>query len=496
MHITTDVASVPLLWVLPLTLYLLTFVFVFARRPWIPHDWMVFAQPFLLIPIGVHRFGGVALNVVIPLVVFFVTTMVCHGELVKRRPSTSHLTEFYFWMSLGGMLGGIFNVVAAPLLFNWVAEYPLMLVLACFLRPRPIEDHVLFKIGDVLFPGLLLTIIGIPLLLGVHLTDWGIIGILGLGIILGLGTYSFRHRPFRFGLGIGIILLLSSVLLTQDEVLIQDRSFFGVNTVQRTETGDYHVLVHGNTIHGAQHTDPSRWHEPLTYYHQEGPLGELLHALNGSRTLHQVGIIGLGTGTLACYRLPHQHWTYYEIDPSVVRLAKDTRYFHYLSECGDGIDIILGDGRRSLATAQDGFYDILIIDAFSSDAIPIHLLTREALALYVQKLSPQGVIVFHISNINLDLSTVMSNLADDAKLAGRIEPFRPVTEQQENNRLSPSSWAIMARTPSDLSIVDSDPRWKPLEPTPSTRVWTDDYSNILSVLNNPFILLPKSWTTK
>ena len=495
MHITTDVAAVPLLWVLPLTLYLLTFVFVFARRPWLPHTWMLLAQPFLLIPIGVQRFGGVALNVGLPLVVFFVTAMVCHGELVKRRPSPSHLTEFYLWMSFGGMLGGIFNVIAAPLLFNWVVEYPLMLVLACFLRPRPQEETAFFKSGDILFPGLLLTLLGIPLLLDVHPTDWGMGGVLGFFLLLGLGTYSFRHRPFRFGLGIATILLLTSGLGTHDQVLIRDRSFFGVNTIQRTETGDFHVLDHGNTIHGAQHTDPSRWREPLTYYHQEGPLGELLNVLNHSQALNQVGILGLGTGTLACYRLPHQQWTYYEIDPSVVRLAQDTRYFRYLSECGEGTNIVLGDGRLSLATAPDGLYDLLIVDAFSSDAIPIHLLTREALALYLRKLSTQGIIVFHISNANLDLSNVMANLAADAQLVGRIEPFRAVSEKQKSHYLFPSSWVIMARTPKDLSLLDGDARWKPLRPNPTSRVWTDDYSNILSVLKNPLADLNKTSPT-
>jgi len=489
MHITTDVAAVPLLWVLPLTLYLLTFVFVFARRPWLPHKWMVVAQPscLLLVALIFHwSFKQIHISFFFHILVFFVTTMVCHGELVKRRPSARHLTEFYLWMSFGGMLGGVFNVVIAPLLFNWVIEYPLMLILACFLRPRPKQEATFFKSSDIVFPGLLLILLGIPLLLGAHPTDWGMIGVLGFFVILGLGTYSFQDRPLRYGLGIGTILLITSGLGIHDQVLIRDRSFFGVNTVERTKTKDYHVLVHGNTIHGAQHTDPSRWKEPITYYYSEGPLNELLSKLNKSTTLNQIGILGLGTGALSCFRLPHQHWTYFEIDPSVVRLAQDTRYFHYLSECGEGTNIVLGDARISLGNASDGLYDLLIVDAFTSDAIPIHLLTREALALYLQKMSNHGVLVFHISNTNLDLSNVMANLAADAQLVGRIEPFRGVSEEQKSNYLFPSSWVVVARNRDDLSFLDSDPRWKPLKPSPPSRVWTDNYSNILSVLKNPW----------
>jgi hypothetical protein len=482
MHITTDVAAVPLLWVLPLTLYLLTFVFVFARRPWLRHEWMVLAQPFFLIPIGVQRFGGVVLNVALPLAVFFVTTMVCHGELVKRRPGASHLTEFYLWMSLGGMLGGVFNVLLAPALFDSVLEYPLMLVFACFLRPCLEKSTAFFKHGDIIFPVLLLTLLGLPVYLGAHPVDFGMAGVLIFCLILGLGTFSFRLRPLRFGLGIASIFILTFALGNQDQILTRDRSFFGVNMVQRTKAGDFNLLVHGTTVHGAQFTDPTQWRIPLTYYHHDGPLGQLFSALEGETIYRNIAAIGLGTGTLACYRLPHQHWTYYEIDPSVVRLAKDTRYFHYLSECGGNTDIVMGDGRLSLATAPDGHYDMLIIDAFSSDAIPMHMITREALALYVQKLSAHGILVFHISNANLELSGVMANLVSDAHLVGRLQQNRSVKEDEYANYHWASDWVVISRTAASLAKLDADSRWKPLNPDPSLRVWTDDYSNILSVL--------------
>jgi spermidine synthase len=327
-----------------------------------------------------------------------------------------------------------------------------------------------------------LAVLGGPLLLGWHPTDWGIPGIVIFCLVLGLGTYSFRHKPARFGLGIGTVLLLTSLLGTQDTVVTRERSFFGVNTVQRTEMGDYHLLVHGRTIHGAQHTAPTRWKEPLTYYHHEGPLGQLFSVFQEREIpLHQIAAIGLGAGTSACYRQPGQHWTFHEIDPKVVMLAQDPRYFHYLSECGGNADIVYGDARLSLSTAPNQHYDLLILDAFSSDSIPVHLITREALALYLQKLTPGGILIFHISNNNLELGAVIGNLAADANLVGWIQRYR-VNDDQRSQYYMSSDWVVMARTSTDFPTLDEDSRWKRLTPDLSARVWTDHYSNIMGVL--------------
>ena len=485
MHITTDVAAVPLLWVLPLMLYLLTFVFVFARRSILPHSWMVLVHPFFLVLMALS-FQWISMQAAasftLHILVFFVTTMVCHGELVKRRPGPRHLTEFYLWMSLGGMLGGVFNVIIAPVLFNSVFEYPLMLVLACLLRPRQPQTASFLNGQDILFPGLLLAIFGIPLLMGNHPSDWGILGISVFFTVMGLVTYSFRLRPLRFGLGIATVLILTALSGTHNQVLIKERSFFGVNTVQRTEAGDFNLLLHGNTIHGAQHTDPDRWKEPLTYFHKNGPLGQIFASLNKTDTLKRVGVLGLGTGTLVCYRQPNQEWTYYEIDPSVVRLAQDTRFFRYLSACGGDTQVVQGDGRLSLATVPDGHFDFIIADAFSSDSVPMHLITREALDLYLQKLANGGLIAFNISNRNLELAGVMANLATDAQLVGRLQRYHDVSQEQKANFLFASDWVIMARQVEDLMIFDEDTRWTPLVPNPSSRVWTDNFSNIVGVL--------------
>ncbi len=486
MHITTEVAAVPLLWVLPLTLYLLTFVFVFARRSWLAHSWLVWAHPFLIILLALS-FDLINMQAVasffMHISVFFVTAMVCHGELARRRPQASHLTEFYLWMSLGGMLGGIFNVIVAPMLFNSIVEYPLMLVLACLLRPRQSKTISFFNRQDILYPALLLFTFGLPLLMDSHPSDWGIIGLSIFFTAMGLVAYSFHLRPLRFGLGIATIFILVTQLGTPENILTRERNFFGVKTVIRTETGNFTKLVHGRTVHGAQHTDPRQWTEPLTYYHQEGPLGQIFSLVQHEKIPYQnIGVIGLGIGTIACYQQPNQHLTFYEIDPSVGHLAQDTRYFHFLDACKGNTDIVYGDGRLSLANAPDNYYDLIIIDAFSSDAIPVHLMTREALHLYMQKLSAHGLLMFHISNHNLDLAGVTAQLAADSGLIGFNQRYQIETKEEQENLISSSTWVIMTRQPAMLATLREDPRWTPLTPKPTTNVWTDDFSNIVGAL--------------
>lgn len=485
-HVTTDIAAVPLLWVIPLTLYLLTFVLVFARRPLLKHAWMVKAQPFFAILVAIFFWwgarGGPSLFFA-HMAVFFVMAMVCHGELVKRRPGAEDLTEFYLWMSLGGMLGGVFNVLVAPVVFDSVFEYPLVLVLACMLRPRESDDTRFVSWLDAVFPAALLAVFGVvPLLFDVRPIDLGLVGVVVFFSVLGTAAYSFRKRPVRFGLGIATILVATAFTATQSSIVTRERSFFGVYTVKRSEAGDINLFVHGTTVHGAQYTDPSRWREPLIYYHRDGPLGQLFAALGGVKTLERVGAIGLGTGAAVCYRRPGESWTFYEIDPAVDRLARDTRYFHYMSECAGDTDVVYGDARLSLVTAPDGGYDLMILDAFSSEAIPIHLITREALALYLRKLADGGIIIFHISNRNIDLSGVMANLVDDAGIVGRLQRYDdPAAEQRQGTKTS-SIWVAIARQPADLAMLDGDARWAALEPRPGVGLWTDDYSNILRSL--------------
>jgi hypothetical protein len=336
-HITADVAAAPLLWVIPLALYLLTFVFVFARRPILKHAWMVRIQPMLLVPFAIVLSFDISVwwfTLALHLTVFFVTTMVCHGELAKRRPEASHLTEFYLWMSLGGVMGGIVVAIVAPTLFDSVYEYPLALILACMLRPMLDTGGGRFaKWVDFALPVALFIAIAVPTMAIENGLPWANpLAAYFTYIAVGIFAFGSQNRPLRFGLGIAAIALALSAIHGSAESLARERSFYGIYKVSSKEAGQFTVLRHGTTLHGAQHTDPALRREPLTYFSREGPLGQMFAALEGTDRLWRVGAVGLGAGTAACYRQPGQTWTFYEIDPVVERLARDTRYFHYLSD--------------------------------------------------------------------------------------------------------------------------------------------------------------------
>jgi spermidine synthase len=261
------------------------------------------------------------------------------------------------------------------------------------------------------------------------------------------------------------------------EVLHSERTFYGVHRITSDRANGRQRLFHGSTLHGEQSLDPRVRHEPLTYYHRTGPIGQMLGRL--SEQLEHVGVIGLGAGSLAAYAVPGQQWTFFEIDPAVARIAANPRWFTYLSGCGTACTVVLGDARLSLA-ARDETYDLIVLDAFSSDAIPAHLLTREALALYLGRLSNLGVIAFHISNRHLDLRPAVASLTAERGLATRVQLHRPSNQSEAKTSL----WIVAARSADALGPLAGDPRWEQLT-TRSRRVWSDDYSDILSVLRPP-----------
>lgn len=483
-HIGTDVAAVPLLWVIPLTLYLLTFVLIFARRPLIRHDWMVRMQPFFLLPLAATFGFGIPLWLMLPLHLggFFVTAMVCHGELGNRRPGPEGLTEFYFWMSLGGMLGGVFNVLVAPVAFEWTYEYPMALALACLLRPLRASPDRFVRWSDLVLPALFLLILPISTYLqrlGLELP--GVRNLL-LYLTPALGVaYFFRDRPVAFGLGFAAAFVVTTSMASlSDNVLARERSFFGINTVKRDESGRFNLLINGNTVHGAEWTDPALRREPLTYYSESGPLGRLFAAFDKVGRPQRVGVVGLGVGTTACYRGPGESWTFFEIDPAVERLARDPSLFHYMADCAGDAPVVIGDARQSLAALPDRSYDLLILDAFSSDAIPVHLLTREALRLYLAKLDVDGIIALHISNRMLDLEPVVANIVADAGAAALIRDQREGVDLAD--RKTPSVWVVIARSSANLAFLRDEPAWVPLDPRPDFGLWADDFSNILQIL--------------
>jgi hypothetical protein len=286
---------------------------------------------------------------------------------------------------------------------------------------------------------------------------------------------SFNERPLRFALGVGGCLLVF-YLAAAGNTLATTRSFFGVNRVRLVADGTVRVLQQGTTVHGAESTAPGRATDPLGYYHRDGPFGRFFEALSG-RHMRRVGVIGLGTGALACYAAPGQTWTFHEIDPEVVKLASDGRFFHFLAHCGNHPRIVLGDARLTLHDVPDASYDAIVIDAFSSDSIPIHLLTREALALYHRKLAPDGVILFHVSNRYLDLAPLVEALARDSGSPARHMLYVPPGP----STLERSSAEVVAvgQPGKALDYLNAAAGWQALD-TAAATVWTDDRSDILS----------------
>ncbi len=546
LHISTDIASAPFLWVAPLALYLLSFVLVFARRPLLSHKWMLRAQvvavTLAVLAVVWPNAGGppapIAVLFGIHLAALFFSAMVCHGELARLRPVASRLTEFYLMLSLGGVLGGFLAGIVAPIMFESVVEYPLALVAVLLLRPMPTHRvSILWAwLGSfVRLPRLRAALTGaMPWLQSFNARwtpvawaldfaipaglwwlfsdqrwtrgirdsirwlsdrlDWlpefpGLVFIVSI-VAVAVPLFLTSRRPLRFGLTATAALAALAIDLWGggSYLLDRERTFFGVYSVHTVTNrgGEFHVFLSGTTNHGAQGTLPLGRQDPLTYYTRDGPAGMFFSALSRSEIpVERIGILGLGIGTLACRIVTDVPLTFYEIDGAVERIARDTRYFHYLEDCGEQTEVVIGDGRLSIASEPDGAFGVIVLDAFSSDAIPIHLLTAEALQVYLRKLTADGMLLIHITNNYLDLGPVVANLAADAGLQARV--LENKVWDPSRFRL-PSTWAVIAKSDAGLAVLnDSARRWQPLEPDPDDGVWTDDFSNIVSALRwNPF----------
>lgn len=484
-YIGTDIASIPFLWAIPLALYLLTFVLVFARRQIFARDLMSAAQLVLglalLVAICLGGTKRMTTQAALHLIAFFVTAMVCHRQLADHRPASRHLTEFYLWISLGGLLGGVFNVLLAPQLYDTVREYPYALIIAFGLRPayaKVTADRRALVLDLAISMGIFAVMLAV--LRGPKPPyEFGTYGMLIFLSLMALAVAASWRRPLRVALSAFALYGAYMASSSSDDVLALERSFFGVYRVR--QMGEYHVLQHGTTTHGGQSTQVGRVREPLTYYHANGPLGQALSRVVADRPLRRVAVVGLGTGTAACHGRAGEEWTFFEIDPLVVRIAQDPRLFTYLRDCAPQTDIVLGDARLSLATFPDATFDVVLLDAFSSDAIPVHLMTREALALYLRKLRPGGVVAFHLSNRYLDLRPVVVELARDARLAGALGETNATTADREKLWYG-SRWVVLARSARDLNALTQQPNWQVLAPSALVRVWTDDYSDVLGVL--------------
>lgn len=525
-YATTDVAPMPLLWVVPLALYLVTFILAFSHPPtWVQRLTMAALPAFVLVQVFLLLLGQLALPVWLELVIhlagFFVAALYCHGELARDRPEAGALTEFYLWVSAGGALGGVLNALVAPVVFSSIVEYPLVVLLA-FMLDAPVRRPVRWSSGlwEFLHPVALGLVAGLLVVVAYRYSDvWGTVdagremGFLGgiLGTVAAgcwLVSQVSCRRPLRFGLGAGAVLAWVLVDTGQHQfgtVVLSTRSFFGVHRVAKqlkrvplagggTARG-YITLVHGGTAHGREWLGsdgrPVAHPRPLTYYHPTGPAGQLFCLFQASAHGDRpVAVVGLGAGSLAAYASAKQEFVFYEIDPTVERIARDQRFFTFLSSSPANCRVVLGDGRLSLVQVTQGSYGLIVLDAFSSDAVPVHLLTREALRLYLDKLAPGGLLAFHLSNRYLALHEVTAALAADAGLVFRMRadfasPAEMARDPDYLEGKEASVWAVMARREADLAGLVRDPRrpWVSFRPGRSTPVWTDDFSNLLSVLH-------------
>jgi len=489
-HISTDIAASPLIWVLPLALYLATFVIVFQRKPSISHKFALVAQPVVIaLLVGMYVYAArdrILLIVLVNLAAFFITALVCHGELSRRRPPARHLTNFYLWMSFGGMAGGIFAGLIAPNSFTWIAEYPLLIVAGLLCRPGIFTVKMTWR-KILWFVGFAVTAAVIVYLqqFGDGISDSQLMA--AVSAILLISIVLLRDS-LKFAFIVALILGIGAIDQWRTYPGGSVRSFFGVHKVFETYSGQYRVLVHGTTTHGAERIldDEAVAKEekpiPLTYYHAKSAIAQVIYAVRAKTPRPiRVAVIGLGAGSLACYLREGDSFTFYEIDKTIVDVATDPSYFTYYSSCAPDAEIVLGDARLTLTDATDGIYDLIIVDAFTSDAIPIHLITKEAMATYLAKLAPQGIVVLHISNRYMELGSVVAGIAKANGLTTLINADESA-EEDDSRYIYSSTVAVSARKQTDFGDLAGDKRWENKETDPKQWVWTDDYSNIIGAM--------------
>lgn len=612
-HMTTDIASIPLLWVGPLALYLITFIIAFATtpnwfRPLLGNISPVVTLLLVFVLVSNSKIDNVFYSLLLHLVAYFLTTLLCHSELARDRPSASYLTNFYLWLSLGGMLGGVFNALVAPIAFPLAWEYPIAIAIGCMLIPKldndsevPLAKRQRSQILDFVIPcGMLAAVAGLTMLPNyttfTHACEWmagnlsAVLQFLGLQIQLhpsrmkelivyalpAMACFFFIDRPLRFGLCVAALLFVGHYRQDMTGLRALDRSFFGIMKVEELDEDHYTVvaedgreykrsnyynqrrLVHGTTLHGIQSTaeagvpayirlnpisgnsqkfvelqllgpvDPlsaiaklglwTCWDykkEPLTYYHRTGPVGHMFDVTYRRFPRADFAMVGLGTGSVSCYAGEGQTLTFYEIDPNVKKLVADTdRHFTYVKDAerrGANVKIILGDARLKLQANTDARYKLLLVDAFSSDSIPVHLLTKEAVDLYMNRIDDDGLVALHISNRYIKLELAVSKIAQELGLAALEfnDSWFDSTQEYPPGK-SQSTWVVLAKKPETLEIFQDeryttryryesfdrapDPiGWLPMRVEPKLRVWSDDYADVLSVMRIKEIQKFRHW---
>lgn len=446
-HVTTDLAPIPFLWVLPLALYLLTFILAFDAPRWYARHSFLVALPFALgALVWLVQLGPEARPRLLWLIAgyaacFFIVSMVCHGELARLKPDPKHLTGFYLMVSVGGALGGLFVAVLAPALFNAMYELPLAIGLCGLLAALVVYSEPEWPFHK-------------------ELLGWPSIFLMTAIAVL----WGFLGREMR--------------QMTSGALLVK-RNFYGELRVRQYngiyDWEGYRTLVHGAINHGEQYTHPARRREIATYYCENTGLG-LWMASRPQGSFQRVGVLGLGAGTIAAYSRFGDVYRFYELNPEIPGIAKN--YFWYLENAEGSVQIVMGDGRLSMEREPPQAYDLLVMDAFSSDSIPVHLLTKEAMQLYFRHLKPDGVLAVHISNRYVDLKSVLER---EAALLGKAA-LLVETEDSDDGRCFGTTWVMMANSPDVFAREPFRKGGQPLEKAEHMRPWTDDYSNLFQVI--------------
>ncbi len=493
-HITTDIAAVPLLWVIPLALYLLTFSVAFRSGGQTMDRALKLAQPVLLaaimasfsIAVSMPFYAVLALH----LAFFTVSVVICHRELYARRPAVGDLTQFYFFMSLGGVIGGALTSLVAPLVFERLMEFAI-LTLAVLLCRADVRTR-LGQFRPMAVGGALAVVLLLFALVDRNVIARGDFPVqpLVMLLILTMGlTIIWSARPVRLLISATICMLITLTVTTPPNLIERTRSFFAVHAIYKTPNGQGRYLEHGNTIHGAE-----RWAdasgaalatrpEPASYFHFGGAYHQGIEAARAARggKFGKVAVVGLGMGSLACHSRPGETWEFFEIDPEVVRIARDKSLFRSFTECTPGAKVVVGDGRLTLAREAGG-YDLIMLDAFSSASPPVHLVTKEAVAMYASKLSPGGVLIFNVSNRHMVLSHVVAGSAAASGLTTWNAKDKPGKGDFMTSLKTTVEVAVVAKSPDDVGAIARDAAWTQTEVPADFAIWTDDFSNILDPL--------------
>lgn len=490
--VTTDVASVPLFWVIPLAIYLLTFIIAFSSRPLIPLSGTRSLQAiFTLIFIWllIVSPSTQAYVMIIHLGVFSFTALLCHQELAALKPRTSHLTEFYLCLSIGGALGGLVNSILAPVIFNWPHEYPIVIALAALgryasdtqafsaayekFRSKAHGKLPVSAVEIVLFPGLIVTGIVCHFFHGSHAAVF-------LAAMITLLGYVLHERRWAFGITVALIILSQPVISAKTEkgTLLTKRNFYGVHQV--TKKDGVVVLSHGTTRHGVQAKDiPALETVPIGYYYKNSGASDAFTLLSQRKGAQKVAILGLGTGSLACYHRENRHFDFYEIDRDIAEVAENPAYFTFLNKCGN-YQIIIGDARQKIASAENGSYDLVIADAFSSDNVPVHIMTVEAVSLYLSKVKPEGFLLFNVSNrfflLEKELALIAKKL--DLKLVMKLDPGQKISDKLSSFS---TKYVILTRNQDQIEKLKKM-GWKDLPTAAEKDPWSDSYANLMRAL--------------